>query len=104
MKKSQSQGMDRRTFLKASSAISLGAMATLRAPGDISAHPSPKMNEKNIGEMMDVFPHMLFGTDYPYPGDVAHESIIKAIGRMNITEQAKASIFSKNARQLLKLA
>ena len=48
--------------------------------------------------------HMLFGTDYPYPGDVAHEAIIKAIGRMNITEQEKAKIFSKNARQLLNLA
>jgi aminocarboxymuconate-semialdehyde decarboxylase len=47
---------------------------------------------------------MLFGTDYPYPGDAAHEAIIKAIGRMNITGQEKAKIFSENARRLLRLA
>jgi predicted TIM-barrel fold metal-dependent hydrolase len=48
--------------------------------------------------------HMLFGTDYPYPGDAAHEAIIEAIGRMNITGQEKTKIFFRNARQLLKLA
>jgi predicted TIM-barrel fold metal-dependent hydrolase len=48
--------------------------------------------------------HMLFGTDYPYPGEVAHDAIIKAIGRMNITAEEKTKIFSGNARQLLKLA
>jgi len=48
--------------------------------------------------------HMLFGTDYPYPGDAAHEAIIEAIGRMEITAEEKAKIFSKNAKQLLKLA
>jgi predicted TIM-barrel fold metal-dependent hydrolase len=48
--------------------------------------------------------HMLFGTDYPYPGDAAHEAIIEAIGRMKITGEEKAKIFSKNAMQLLKLA
>ena len=47
---------------------------------------------------------MLFGTDYPYPGEAAHEAIIKAIGRMDITGQEKVRIFSENARQLLKLA
>jgi len=47
---------------------------------------------------------MLFGTDYPYPGEAAHEAIIKAIGRMEITGEEKAKIFSGNARRLLKLA
>lgn len=51
--------------------------------------------------------HMVFGTDYPYPGpfpgDLNVESIIKAIDRMNITEEEKAKIFSKNPRRLLKL-
>lgn len=48
--------------------------------------------------------HMVFGTDYPYPGDVLLEAVIKAIERMNIAEDEKAKIFSKNARQLLHLA
>jgi predicted TIM-barrel fold metal-dependent hydrolase len=47
--------------------------------------------------------HMVFGTDYPYPGDVNLEAVIKAIERMNITEEEKAKIFSKNARRILKL-
>jgi len=49
--------------------------------------------------------HMVFSTDYPYPGaDLGVEAVIKAVGRMNITEEEKAKIYSKNARQLLKLA
>ena len=47
---------------------------------------------------------MLFGTDYPYPGEAAHEAVIQAIGRMNITGEEKAKIFSGNARRLLNLA
>lgn len=47
---------------------------------------------------------MLFGTDYPYPGEAAHQAVIEAIGRMNITDQEKAKIFSGNARRLLNLA
>jgi aminocarboxymuconate-semialdehyde decarboxylase len=49
--------------------------------------------------------HMVFSTDYPYPGaDLGVEAVIKAIERMSITEEEKARIFSKNVRQLLKLA
>lgn len=52
--------------------------------------------------------HMVFGTDYPYPGpfpgDLNVESIIKAVNRMDIKEEEKAKIFSKNARKLLHLA
>ena len=47
--------------------------------------------------------HMLFGTDYPYPGDVLLDAVIKAIERMNITEEEKTKIFSKNARRILNL-
>jgi predicted TIM-barrel fold metal-dependent hydrolase len=46
---------------------------------------------------------MVFGTDYPYPGDAMLEAVIKAIERMNITEEEKTKIFSKNARRILKL-
>jgi predicted TIM-barrel fold metal-dependent hydrolase len=49
--------------------------------------------------------HIVLGTDYPYTGEVVGlEAVIKAVGRMNITEEEKAKIYSKNARQLLKLA
>ena len=48
--------------------------------------------------------HMVFGTDYPYPGEVAHNAIIEAIGRMDITADEKTKILSGNARRLLKLA
>ena len=54
-----SQGMDRRTFLRVGSAMSLGAAATFGAPGGISAKANPKTTEKNIGEMIDMFPHIL---------------------------------------------
>ena len=49
--------------------------------------------------------HMVFSTDYPYPGaDFGVEAVIKAVQRMNVTDGEKAKIFSKNVRQLLKLA
>ncbi len=48
--------------------------------------------------------HMLFGTDYPYPGEAAHMAVIEAIGRMSIPEAERAKIFSGNARRLLRLA
>ena len=49
--------------------------------------------------------HMVFSTDYPYPGaDLGVEAVIKGIEGMNITEEEKAKIFSKNVRRLLKLA
>ena len=58
MKKNPPRGMDRRTFLKAGSAMSLGAVATFSASGDISAKPDPQIMEKNVGEMIDMFPHI----------------------------------------------
>ena len=49
--------------------------------------------------------HMLFSTDYPYTGaDLGVEAVIKAVERMNVADEEKAKIFSKNVRQLLKLA
>jgi aminocarboxymuconate-semialdehyde decarboxylase len=52
---------------------------------------------------------MLFASDYPYPGgaakgDIALGEVIESVERMNITDEEKAKIFSKNARKLLKLA
>jgi uncharacterized protein len=48
--------------------------------------------------------HMVFSTDYPYPGaDLGVEAVIKGIEGMSITNEEKAKIFSKNVRQLLKL-
>lgn len=48
--------------------------------------------------------HMVFSTDYPYPGaDFGVAAVIKGIEGMNITNEEKAKIFSKNVRQLLKL-
>jgi predicted TIM-barrel fold metal-dependent hydrolase len=53
--------------------------------------------------------HMLFASDYPYPGgaansDVALEGVIKSVEAMKITDEEKAKIFSGNARRLLKLS
>jgi aminocarboxymuconate-semialdehyde decarboxylase len=49
--------------------------------------------------------HMVFSTDYPYTGaDFGVAAVIKGIEGMNITNEEKAKIFSKNVRQLLKLA
>jgi len=49
--------------------------------------------------------HMVLATDYPYTGEIVGlEAVIKAVERMNISEEEKAKIFSKNARQLLKLS
>jgi predicted TIM-barrel fold metal-dependent hydrolase len=49
--------------------------------------------------------HMVFSTDYPYPGaDLGVAAVIKGIEGMNISDEEKAKIFSKNVRRLLKLA
>ncbi len=49
--------------------------------------------------------HIVFSTDYPYTGaDFGVAAVIKGIEGMNITNEEKAKIFSKNVRQLLKLA
>lgn len=49
--------------------------------------------------------HMVFSTDYPYPGaDLGVQAVIKGIEGMNISEEEKAKIFSKNTRKLLKLS
>jgi predicted TIM-barrel fold metal-dependent hydrolase len=49
--------------------------------------------------------HIVFSTDYPYPGEIVGlEAVIKAVERMNIKDEEKAKIFSKNTRQLLKLS
>jgi aminocarboxymuconate-semialdehyde decarboxylase len=52
--------------------------------------------------------HMVFGSDYPYPGgaaqaDIALGEVIKSVEGMDITEEDKVKIFSENARRLLKL-
>jgi uncharacterized protein len=50
---------------------------------------------------------ILFATDYPYPGakpDVAIDDVIKSVEQMTVAEEEKAKMFSKNARQLLKLS
>jgi predicted TIM-barrel fold metal-dependent hydrolase len=46
---------------------------------------------------------MVFATDYPYTGEVGIEAVVKAVERMNITEEEKAKIFSKNAMRILGL-
>jgi predicted TIM-barrel fold metal-dependent hydrolase len=49
--------------------------------------------------------HMLFSTDYPYPGgDFGVQAMIKGIEGMSIMNEEKAKIFSKNVRQMLKLS
>jgi len=53
--------------------------------------------------------HMVFGSDYPYPGgaaraDIALGEVIKSVENMNASEEDKVKMFSKNARRLLKLA
>jgi len=53
--------------------------------------------------------HMLFGSDYPFPGgpknyNKALGGAIKAVENMKITAEEKAKIYSKNARRILKLA
>jgi predicted TIM-barrel fold metal-dependent hydrolase len=53
--------------------------------------------------------HMVFASDYPYPGgvaraDVALGEVIKSVEDMNISDEEKVKIFSKNTRQLLKLS
>ena len=49
--------------------------------------------------------HMVFSTDYPYPGaDLGVPSVIKGIEGMSISNEEKGKIFSKNVRQLLKLS
>jgi aminocarboxymuconate-semialdehyde decarboxylase len=52
--------------------------------------------------------HMLFASDYPYPGgadkgEVVLREVIKSVEMMNVTEEDKAKIFSKNARRILRL-
>jgi predicted TIM-barrel fold metal-dependent hydrolase len=52
--------------------------------------------------------HMLFGTDYPYPGgaalgDVAIGDVIRSVELMNVTDEEKGKIFSRNARRILNL-
>ncbi|HVP77497.1 MAG TPA: amidohydrolase family protein, partial [Thermodesulfobacteriota bacterium] len=59
MKKYLSQGMDRRTFLKASSAIGLGTVGTFSTPGGTTASSGPQPDGKSSGEMIDMFPHIL---------------------------------------------
>ncbi len=53
--------------------------------------------------------HMVFASDYPYPGGVARADIvlgevIKSVENMNISEEDKVKIFSENTRQLLNLS
>lgn len=53
--------------------------------------------------------HMVFATDYPYPGgvaraDIAVGEVIKSVEDMNVSDEEKVKILSKNTRQLLKLS
>jgi len=53
--------------------------------------------------------HMVFASDYPYPGgvaraDIALGEVIKSVEDMNVSDEEKVKIFSKNTRQLLKLS
>ena len=52
--------------------------------------------------------HMLFGSDYPFPGgqfyDRALGGAIKVVGAMPISGEEKAKIYSKNARRILRLS
>jgi predicted TIM-barrel fold metal-dependent hydrolase len=52
--------------------------------------------------------HMLFGSDYPYPGgpergDVALGEVIRSVEMMDIPKGDKTGIFSRNARRILRL-
>ena len=52
--------------------------------------------------------HMLFGSDYPYPGgaergDVALGEVIRSVELMNVTKEEKTRIFSRNARRILRM-
>jgi aminocarboxymuconate-semialdehyde decarboxylase len=52
--------------------------------------------------------HMLFGSDYPYPGgaergDVALGEVIKSVEQMDVTKEEKAKMFSENAKRILSL-
>ncbi len=52
--------------------------------------------------------HMLFASDYPYPGgaergDVALGEVIESVKLMNVSKEKKTKIFSKNARRILSL-
>ena len=53
--------------------------------------------------------HMVFASDYPYPGgaergDIALGEGIKSVELMSISEEEKNKIFSRNARRILKLS
>jgi aminocarboxymuconate-semialdehyde decarboxylase len=53
--------------------------------------------------------HMVFASDYPYPGgaarsDIALGEVIESVALMNITEEEKLKIFSRNARRILSLS
>jgi aminocarboxymuconate-semialdehyde decarboxylase len=53
--------------------------------------------------------HMVFGSDYPYPGgaaraDIALGEVIKSVENMNVSGEDKTKIFSGNARRLLRLS
>jgi len=50
--------------------------------------------------------HMLFASDYPYPGgadkgEMVLREVIKSVEMMNVAEEDKVRIFSKNARRIL---
>jgi len=83
MQKNQFQEMDRRTFLKASSAISLGAAATLGIPGGSSAQSVKKYS----GEKIDVFCHIL-------PSKYKEE----------LLRRGKPSYYIENTKRLLPLS
>jgi uncharacterized protein len=53
--------------------------------------------------------HMLFASDYPYPGgadkgEIVLREVIRSVEMMGVSEEDKAKIFSKNARRILSLS
>ena len=52
--------------------------------------------------------HIIFATDYPYPGGnnpgAVIGDVIKSVEELNLSEEDKAKIFSGNARRLMKLS
>jgi uncharacterized protein len=59
MKKSEQEGMDRRTFLKVSGAAGLGAAVSIGTPGSALAQAGQQVAVKDYGEKIDIYSHIL---------------------------------------------
>ena len=67
---------------------------------DVSSMPGPAIIE--IPTQFYGADHMLFATDYPFPGSKPG-TIIDYVRKMNISDADKTKIFETNAKKLLKL-